>query len=67
MYTALSALKNGSAGCCHRCVSGFLDKAGSPGLAAGQTTQKTLESARPKAAETVVILENSHKLEINII
>jgi hypothetical protein len=67
MYTALSALKNRSAGCCHRCVSGFSDKAGSPGLAAGQTTQNSLESARPKAAETVVILEYSQILEINII
>jgi hypothetical protein len=47
MYTALSALKNGSAGCCHGYVSGFSDKAGSPGLAAGQTTQNSLESARP--------------------
>jgi hypothetical protein len=40
MYTALSALKNRSAGCCHGYVSGFSDKAGSLGLAAGQTTQK---------------------------
>jgi hypothetical protein len=67
MYTALLVLKNGSAGCCHGYVSGYLDKAGIPGLATGQTTQKTLESTRPKAAETVVIPENSQKLEINII
>jgi hypothetical protein len=67
MYTALSALKNGSAGCCHRCVSGFLDKVGSPGLAAGQTTQNLVESAWPKAAETVVIPEYLQILEINII
>jgi hypothetical protein len=67
MYTALSALKNGSAGCCHRYVLGFSDKAGSPGLATGQTTQKSLESTWPKAMETVIILENSLKLEINII
>jgi hypothetical protein len=55
MYTALSALKNGSAGCCHGYVSGFSDKAGSPGLAAGQTTQNLLESARPEAAEAVIM------------
>jgi hypothetical protein len=67
MYTALSALKNRSAGCCHGYVSGFSDKAGSPGLAAGQTTQISLESARPEAAETLIILENSLQLEINII
>jgi hypothetical protein len=67
MYTALSALKNGLAGCCHRCVSGFSDKVGSPGLAVGQMTQKSLESAWPKAAETVVILEYSPILEINIV
>jgi hypothetical protein len=67
MYAALLALKNGSAGCCHRYVLGYLDKVGILGLATGQTTQKTLESAWPKAAETVVIPENSHKLEINII
>jgi hypothetical protein len=67
MYTALSALKNGSAGCCHGYVSGFSDKAGSPGLAAGQTTQNSLESARPEAAEAVIIPEYSQILEINII
>jgi hypothetical protein len=67
MYTALSALKSGSAGCCHRYVSGFSDKAGSLGLATGQTTQNSLESAWPKAAETVIILEYSQILEINII
>jgi hypothetical protein len=67
MYTALSALKNGSAGCCHRYVLGFLDKVGSLGLAVGQTTQKSLESTWPKATETIIILENSLKLEINII
>jgi hypothetical protein len=67
MYTALSALKNGSAGCCHRYVSGSSDKAGSLGLAMGQTTQKSLESTQPMAAETIIILENSLKLEINII
>jgi hypothetical protein len=67
MYTALSVLKNRSAGCCHRCVSGFLDNAGSLGLAVGQTTQNLLESAWPKAAETVVIPEYSQILEINII
>jgi hypothetical protein len=67
MYTALLALKNRLAGCCHRYVSGYLDKAGIPGLAAGQMTQKTLESTWPTAAETVVIPENSQKLEINII
>jgi hypothetical protein len=66
MYTALSVLKNRSVGCCHGYVSGYLDKAGIPGLAAGQTTQKTLESAQPMAAETVVIPENSQELEINI-
>jgi hypothetical protein len=67
MYTALSALKNRSAGCCHGYVSGFSDKVGSLGLAVGQTTQNSLESARPEAAETVVILEYSQILEINII
>jgi hypothetical protein len=67
MYTALSALKSRSAGCCHGYVSGFSDKAGSPGLAAGQTTQNSLESARPKAAEAVIIPEYSQILEINII
>jgi hypothetical protein len=67
MYTALSALKNRSAGCCHRCVSGFSDKAGSLGLATGQTTQNSLESAWPKATETVVILEYLQILEINVL
>jgi hypothetical protein len=67
MYTALSVLKNRSVGCCHRYVSGYSDKAGILGLAVGQTTQKMLESTWPRAAEAVVIPENSHKLEINII
>jgi hypothetical protein len=67
MYTALSALKKGSAGCCHRCVSGFSDKAGSPGEAVGQTTQNSLESAWLEAAEAVVIPKYSQILEINII
>jgi hypothetical protein len=67
MYTTLLVLKKRSVGCCHGCVSGFSDKVGSQGLAAGQTTQNSLESAQPKAAETVVILEYSQILEINII
>jgi hypothetical protein len=67
MYTALSVLKNRSAGCCHGYVLGYSDKVGILGLAMGQTTQKTLESTQPMAAETVVIPENSQKLEINII